>query len=95
MTSFAEAVSVLRECDLLCTTTAVQSHSVLNSALLKVALIQHTFTSLLPLPKPRKLEGTPGPTEEGAAQAAAAAAEDAVRRPRSVRSSTSSGGGGT
>ena len=39
-------------CDLLCTTTAVQAHSVLNTNFLKVALIQHTFTCALPMPKP-------------------------------------------
>ena len=47
-----EAVAALRELDLLCTQTAVQSHSVLNTYLLKVALIQHTFTAVLPMPKP-------------------------------------------
>ena len=56
VSSFPEAVSVLRECDMLCTMTSAQSHSVLNTKLLIVALIQHTFTVLLPLPKPRKAE---------------------------------------
>ena len=93
VTTFAEAVSVLRECDLLCTTTAVQSHSVLNTAFLKVALIQHTFTSLLPLPRPRKLEGTPGPAEEEE-EHAARGARGASPPPRSVRSSESGGGRG-
>ena len=32
--------------------TAVQSHSVLNTYFLKVALIQHTFTHVLPMPRP-------------------------------------------
>ena len=56
VTSFAGAVSALRECDLLCTMAAVQSHSVLNTGLLKTALVQHTFTVLLPLPR---AEGSP------------------------------------
>jgi hypothetical protein len=78
--TLAEAVSALRECDVLCTmiavqapinsaarstpyrksfppqnshaALAVQAHSVLNTSLLKVALIQHTFTCVLPMPKP-------------------------------------------
>ena len=50
--SLADAVSVLRECDMLCTVIAVQSHCVLNVNFIKVALIQNTFTALLPLPKP-------------------------------------------
>ena len=51
-TSLAEAVAALRECDLLCTQTAVQSHSVLNTPFLKIALVQHTFSCVLPMPKP-------------------------------------------
>ena len=51
-TSLAEAVAALRECDLLCTMTAVQSHSVLNTPYLKIALIQHTFSCVLPMPLP-------------------------------------------
>ena len=35
---------------------AVQSHSVLNTPFLVVSLVQHTFTTLLPLPAP---EGAP------------------------------------
>ena len=42
----------MHRCDLLCTMTAVQSHSVLNTNFLKIALIQHTFTCVLPMPKP-------------------------------------------
>ena len=51
-TTLAEAVAALRECDLLCTMTAVQSHSVLNTPYLKIALIQHTFSCVLPMPLP-------------------------------------------
>ena len=47
-----EALAALRECDILCTQTAVQSHSVLNTNFLKIAVVQHTFTCLLPMPKP-------------------------------------------
>lgn len=46
-----EAVAAVRHCDRLCTLIAVQSHCVKNSSFLKVALIQHTFTQLLPLPR--------------------------------------------
>lgn len=50
-----EAVAAVRHCDRLCTLIAVQSHCVKNTALLKVALVQHTFTQLLPMPKPEPL----------------------------------------
>jgi thiol-disulfide isomerase/thioredoxin len=51
-TTLEEAISALRTCDMLCTQTAVQAHSVLNTNFLKVGLIQHTFTCVLPMPKP-------------------------------------------
>ena len=47
-----EAVAALRHTDRLCTLVAVQSHSVKNSRHLKVALIEHTFAQLLPMPTP-------------------------------------------
>ena len=51
MTTLAEAVAATRHCDRLCTLIAVQSHCV-KAAFLKVALVSHTFTCLLPPPKP-------------------------------------------
>ena len=42
----------MRHCDRLCTLIGVQSHAVKNSSFLKISLIQHTFTQLLPLPFP-------------------------------------------
>ena len=54
--NFSQAVEALRKCDRLCTMVAVQSHSVLNTPFLVVSLVQHTFTTLLPLPAP---EGAP------------------------------------
>ena len=45
-------MAALRYCDWLCTALAVQSHSVHNTNFLKVALLQHTFTHLLPMPRP-------------------------------------------
>jgi len=50
--AFAECVAVLVECDALCTLSMVQSHSVLNTTFLIAALVQHTFTALLPMPLP-------------------------------------------
>jgi len=50
--SIVEAMAALRHCDKLCTLTAVQSHAVKNTAYLLVALLQHTFTALLPMPEP-------------------------------------------
>ena len=43
---------MLVECDALCTLAMVQSHTVLNTPFLIAALVQHTFTCLLPVPKP-------------------------------------------
>ena len=51
-----EAVNALRHCDRLCTLIAVQVHCVKNTNFLKIAMIQHTMTVLLPLPRP---EGDP------------------------------------
>ena len=51
-----EAVSAVRHCDRLCTLVGVQAHCIKNSCFLKLALIQTTFTQLLPLPRP---DGTP------------------------------------
>ena len=50
--SHADAVAALRYCDWLCTALSVQSHSVHNTNFLKVALLQYTFTQLLPMPAP-------------------------------------------
>jgi thiol-disulfide isomerase/thioredoxin len=47
-----DAIAATRHCDRLCTLLAVQSHCVRNTPFLKVALVQHTFTQLLPLPRP-------------------------------------------
>ena len=56
VTCLEEAVAAVRHCDRLCTLVAVQAHCVKNTCFLKVGLIQHTFTQLLPLPLP---EGDP------------------------------------
>ena len=50
--SLAAATSALRECDHLCTQLMCQAHCVLNTRLFIVALVQQTFTVLLPLPMP-------------------------------------------
>ena len=50
--SLPDAVAALRHCDRLCTLIAVQNHTIKNTAFLKMSLIEHTFTQLLPLPKP-------------------------------------------
>ena len=47
-----EALAAIRHCDRLCTLVAVQAHCVKNTCFLKISLIQHTFTQLLPLPRP-------------------------------------------
>ena len=52
VTTHTDAVAAVRHCDWLCTALAVQAHSVHNTNFLKVALIEHTFTQLLPVPAP-------------------------------------------
>ena len=52
MTDLASAVAALRHTDRLCTLASVQDHCVKNTHLLNVALVQHTFTQLLPMPRP-------------------------------------------
>lgn len=56
MHSLPDAVAALRHCDRLCTLIAVQTHTIKNTAFLKVALIEHTFTQLLPIPKPNSAD---------------------------------------
>ena len=47
-----DAIEAVRHCDRLATLITVQSHCVKNTAHLVFSLIQHTFTQLLPMPKP-------------------------------------------
>ena len=44
--TLADAVAALRYCDRLCTLIAVQTHTIKNTAFLKIALIEHTFTQV-------------------------------------------------
>ena len=39
--------------DRLCTLVSVQAHCIKNGALLKASLLEHTFTQVVPVPKPR------------------------------------------
>jgi hypothetical protein len=48
-----DAIASIRYCDRLCTLISVQTHCVKNRPLLKVSLIEHTFTAVLPCPKAR------------------------------------------
>eukprot|EP01083_Nonionella_stella_P030773 84290_1 len=48
--NFEDALAGIRWCDKLCTLISVQSHTVKNGALLKCALIEHTFTQVVPVP---------------------------------------------
>ena len=57
VTCFTEAVDAVRHCDRLATLVSVQAHSIKNTRQLIVALIQHTFTQLLPMPKPEASVG--------------------------------------
>ena len=51
VTCIDAAIAALRYCDRLCTRVFVQSHCVKNGHFHNIALIQYTFTQLLPLPK--------------------------------------------
>ncbi len=50
--SFHEVQLALRHCDHLCTLLAYQTATIANSYLHRVALIQHVFTRVIPLPMP-------------------------------------------
>ena len=50
--SLAEAVDAIRSCDEIATSLAVQKHCIKNTHFLIAALIEHTFTQLVPLPLP-------------------------------------------
>ena len=52
VTTLLEAIDTVRLCDKLATLVSVQSHSVKNTPHLVCVLIQHTFTQLLPMPRP-------------------------------------------
>lgn len=51
-----EAIMAIRLCDRLCTLMDNQPHCVKNDRFLIAALIQHTFTQLVPFPKPRAVD---------------------------------------
>jgi hypothetical protein len=50
--TYAEVASALRHCDHLCTLMTYQSEHMKNSYSMRVALIQHLFTEVIPLPLP-------------------------------------------
>lgn len=50
--SYTDAVLAIRHADRLATLLSVQSHFIKNANHLKFALLEHTFTQLLPLPLP-------------------------------------------
>ena len=50
--SFAGALDALRHADKVCTLVSAQSSRIKNPAFYKVALLQHLFTKVLPLPRP-------------------------------------------
>jgi thiol-disulfide isomerase/thioredoxin len=52
VTCLDTAIAALRYCDRLCTRVFVQDHCIKNGHFHNIALIQYTFTQLLPLPKP-------------------------------------------
>jgi hypothetical protein len=48
-----EAVTAIRVCDRLCTLVENQAHCIKNDQFLVAALIEHVFTQVVPVPKPR------------------------------------------
>jgi hypothetical protein len=53
MVDFANALSAVRHCDKLCTLISVQCQTLKPPIHFKIALLEHTFTQLLPLPLPQ------------------------------------------
>jgi hypothetical protein len=51
-TTFAEVTAALRNADHICTLLAYQKKTLKNTYLLRVSLIQHLFTAVLPVPLP-------------------------------------------
>ncbi|KAL6068400.1 Component of oligomeric Golgi complex 3 [Balamuthia mandrillaris] len=51
--TFEDALAAIRYCDKMCTLISVQSHTIKNTSFLKCGLIEHTFTQVVPVPKPR------------------------------------------
>eukprot|EP01087_Luapelamoeba_hula_P004848 TRINITY_DN1482_c0_g1_i1.p1 TRINITY_DN1482_c0_g1~~TRINITY_DN1482_c0_g1_i1.p1 ORF type:complete len:4317 (-),score=602.49 TRINITY_DN1482_c0_g1_i1:51-13001(-) len=49
--TFEEALAAIRYCDKMCTLISVQSHTIKNTEFLKCALLQHTFTQVVPVPQ--------------------------------------------
>lgn len=49
--TFEEALAAIRYCDKMCTLISVQAHTIKNINFLKCALIEHTFTQVVPVPK--------------------------------------------
>eukprot|EP00965_Chrysotila_dentata_P120423 3982014-Pleurochrysis_carterae.AAC.4 len=72
----SQAVAALRHCDRLCTLMAVQSHCVKNTAFLKFSIIQHTFTQLLPMPRPAVSTNSAHGSDASAAQSTARPSSD-------------------
>ena len=50
VTSYTEVASALRHCDHICTLLAYQIDTIKNSYAMRVALIQHVFTRVIPVP---------------------------------------------
>lgn len=51
-----EAITAIRMCDKLCTLTKNQNHCIKNDCFLILALIEHVFTQVVPIPKPRGVD---------------------------------------
>ena len=50
--SVDEVMAALRYCDQLCTLLAYQTETIKNTYMLRIAMIQHVFTSVIPIPMP-------------------------------------------
>jgi hypothetical protein len=83
-----EAITAIRMCDRICTLIENQSHCIKNDKFLILSVIEHLFTQVLPIPKPRAVEMTEDEmkvSERSVRRHAQKAAEEAIKAEEKAR----------
>lgn len=83
-----EAITAIRMCDRICTLIENQSHCIKNDKFLILAVIEHLFTQVLPVPKPRAVSMTEDEvktSERSVRRHALKAAEEAAKAEEKAR----------
>lgn len=83
-----EAITAIRMCDRICTLIENQSHCIKNDKFLILAVIEHLFTQVLPVPKPRAVPMTEEEmktSERSVRRHAQKAAEEAAKAEEKAR----------